>query len=299
MSEPYLISCCPTHQREPALRILHAGLAEDGQAGLLHALQAQHGLDESAFDGLLVAQKNEELQAATWVQLLPGQTAVVWPPASGHPASHLLMHAAAKLLDDQKIVLAQILASPDAAIDLPMLAAGEFQRLANLNYLTVDQSHFPQAPPAGNLQFESGAMNDPQRLGNLLLRTYEGSLDCPALNGARRPADIIDGYSGQTAQASEHWSFVRHNGEDVGALIMASHAQGENWELVYMGIVPPARGHRFGWQILQQALWQAHLGEAERMVLAVDEKNEHALRTYRRAGFVVWDRRTIYTRLRG
>ena len=68
-------------------------------------------------------------------------------------------------------------------------------------------------------------------------------------------------------------------------------------ELVYMGIVPAARGQGFGWQILQFALWQAELGKAERLVLAVDEDNEHALRTYRRAGLVVWDRRTVYARL--
>jgi ribosomal protein S18 acetylase RimI-like enzyme len=314
MSESYQITCCGVNERGDALRVLHAGLDEDGQVGLLHALNAVGNQDELAFAGLLVAQSGGGflagtelpaaelpiigLHAAVWVQLLPGRTAVVWTPAAGHPASPGLMRAAADYLDANDVVVAQILASPEAPTDQTMLAAGDFQQLANLIYLSVGPSHFPPVPPEGSLQFERCAERQPERLGKLLLRTYDDSLDCPALNGVRTPGDIVRGYAAQSAKDAQQWYFVRHNDQDVGTLILASHLQGGNWELVYMGIVPQARGQGFGWQILQCALWQAKSGHGQRMVLAVDEANVYALRTYRQAGFIVWDRRTVFARVR-
>ena len=179
-----------------------------------------------------------------------------------------------------------------------MLAEGEFHLIANLVYLTLDNNYFPQNAPENSLQFEAQAIESPERLGPLLLETYVGSLDCPALNGIRDPADIIKGYASQGTMHSDCWFFIRHVQQDVGTLILTSHANGENWELVYMGIVPSARGSGFGWQTLQQAMWQAHKNNAKRLVLAVDESNEPALQNYRKAGFVVWDRKKVYARLR-
>ncbi|MCG8450101.1 MAG: GNAT family N-acetyltransferase [Pirellulales bacterium] len=299
MPAQYSIACCQAAERTDVLRLLYVGLPEDQQTGLAHALAAVRGEDEAPFTGLLVARDAQKIQAAVWIQLAPGHTAVVWPPPAGHPASSALMHAAAVFLDQHDVALAQILAHPDTMPNEKTLADGDFHPLANLVYLTVENSHFPQACPEGDLQFEPQAYHQSERLGKLLLETYEGSLDCPALNGMRRPEDILEGYADQGALDTNQWYFIRHNQEDVGTLILTSHAQGENWELVYMGIVPTARGKGFGWQTLQHAMWQSRLFKAQRMVLAVDEMNEHALRTYRRAGFVVWDRRTVFARLRG
>jgi len=131
-----------------------------------------------------------------------------------------------------------------------------------------------------------------------LLRTYEESQDCPQLNGVRNSIDVLEGYREQGVFAPERWFFVQREDHDVGALILTDHPEGGNWELVYMGLVPEARGNGLGRQILDFAMWQAGLGGAERLVLAVDEANQYAREMYERAGFVAWDYRTVYARLR-
>jgi ribosomal protein S18 acetylase RimI-like enzyme len=82
-------------------------------------------------------------------------------------------------------------------------------------------------------------------------------------------------------------------------LILAGHAAAGNWELVYMGVTPEARGRGLGANIVHFALNVAARGGAQRVVLAVDAANQPAVEMYRRAGFLEWERRTVFARLAG
>jgi len=304
MPDRFRITRCPAAQRPDALRLLHEGLEEDQQQALVYALHETAKHPEDAFEGLLVADASQEKcgQGVVWVQLTPGNTAVLWRPAISSPAAEALLESAANFLDEQEITLAQVLANPESPSESDLLSAGGFQKLACLAYLTLDKDFFPSSQPTSKLQFQSHASDDSDRLGKLLLRTYEGTQDCPELNGVRQPADVLEGYAAQGSFSAERWFFVRlkdqEGDQDVGTLILTEHAEGANWELVYMGVTPSGRGKGLGWQIVQFALWQAACGGAQRLVLAVDEANEHALAVYRRAGFVVWDRKTVFVRIR-
>lgn len=297
-AEKLLIECCAAVDRPDALRLLHAGLSIDQKTALPVVLNAVHAEGETDFPGLLVAKDVETLIGAVWVQLAPGRTAIVWPPAIDGAASHDLMRAAASFLDDQRVALAQILVSPDAPHDPQLLAAGDFQRLVELEYLTVEKSLFPEVAPQGELQFAAAASDHPQRLGRVLLETYEQTLDCPQLNGLRNATDIIEGYAAQGEFSANRWFFVQQAGADVGVLILTEHPGGDTWELVYMGVVPAARGNGYGRQIVSFALAQATAGDAGRLVLAVDQTNAPAQSMYREAGFVSWDSRTVFARLK-
>ena len=297
MGNSYTIASCTAEKRADALRVLHAGLPPDQQMGLVHALQAVQDQGDSAFAGLLLATDAGEIIAATWAQLNAGQTAVVWLPDQTSSAALGLMEALAGFLEANQITLAQLLVGASGVVSAELLAAGEFQMLAKLAYLAADCCFFPTEQPTSQLQFQPDAGSDPHRLGELLLRTYEGSQDCPQLNGVRNTEDTLEGYREQGEFAPERWFFVQHEQQDVGALILTAHTDAGNWELVYMGLVPEARGNGFGQQILNFALWQAGLGGAERLVLAVDEANQYAREMYERAGFVAWDYRTVYARL--
>lgn len=296
-AEENLIERCEAASRADALRLLHAGLSPDQQAALPQTLESVHIQGESAFDGLLIAKQGNTLIGAVWVQLAPGSTAVVWPPAINGIASPELMRAAAEFLDDHSVALAQILISPDAPQDPEIFAAGGFRPLVELDYLMVQRELFPAAKPSGELQFTGAARDEPQRLERLLTATYEQTLDCPQLNGLRDAADVLAGYAAQGRFSADGWFFVRHHSTDVGVLILTEYPEGETWELVYMGVVPAARGNGFGRQIVNFALAQAAVGGAGRLVLAVDRENGPAQKMYREAGFVGWDRRTVYGRL--
>jgi ribosomal protein S18 acetylase RimI-like enzyme len=131
----------------------------------------------------------------------------------------------------------------------------------------------------------------------LIEQSYEGTLDCPELNDLRTAAEVVEGYKVQGSFDPDKWFLVQSEDVDVGVLILTEHPPGETWELVYMGVVPSARGRGLGEAIVRFGIEQARQSNAERLVLAVDERNILALEMYRRVGFVMWDRRCVYARV--
>ncbi len=286
---------CPVNQRTRALKALHEGLPEELQEGLVRALDSIRSHGESALDGLLVAPDGEGL-AVVWAQRLPGRTASVWPPPVDCPASQVLLLEAGKFLDKQEISLAQVLLSPRAEGMAKLLSRSGFRHLVDLQYLVADRRLFPQKAPETPLQFEPAAGEQPDRLCRLVEQTYQGTRDCPAINDMRAMPDVLAGYRAAGCYDPQRWFFVRHKHQDVGVLLLTQHSPGNNWELVYMGITPAARGNGFGGHIAQVALWKAGQGGAEQLVLAVDEANEPALAMYGRAGFTAWNHRRVFAR---
>lgn len=296
--EELLIELCDTNRRADALRQLHAGLSTDQQTAFPAALDAVRCQGDDAFAGLFVATNNAAIEECVWVQLAPGHTAVVWPPRVGGAASARLMQRAADFIDQRRIPLAQILISPQAPQDERLFEEAGFQVLADLVYLTLEAEQFP-APVADDvLEFEPAASDHPQRLGKLLLQTYEQTQDCPEVNDLRSAKDIVASYRAQGNFSPQRWFFVRHDDRDVGVLLLTEYETNNTWELIYMGVVPAARGQEFGQRILRFALEQANSAGAERLVLAADERNAPALAMYHAAGMVAWDRRRVYARMK-
>jgi mycothiol synthase len=212
-------------------------------------------------------------------------------------------------VDAQRIPLAQMVVGEHDGYSDAVQARCGFRRFAVLAYLfaeappisavtnEVDSPHGTE-PEFEGLHFVPRAGDEPQRLAALLEQTYIGTLDCPELDGVRPMPEVLEGYRAQGRHWPGDWYFVQENGVDVGALILAEHPGFGNWELVYMGVISAARGRQCGDRIIRFALDVAARRGAERLVLAVDEANTPALRAYERAGFVAWDRRIVYARLR-
>jgi ribosomal protein S18 acetylase RimI-like enzyme len=250
----------------------------------------------------------------------------VWSHAGEAPLTEALLRAAAEFVDDCRIPLAQIVVGEEDGYGDAMLARSGFPRFAELAYLFAETSaagetdHFSGSSPettdrlsgsspaalerdairqCEGLHFVPRAGDEPLRLAALLEQTYIGTLDCPGLDGVRPMDEVLEGYRAQGRHRPEEWYFVQEAGEDIGALILTEHPGVENWELVYMGLVPRARGRNCGLRIIRFALDTAARHGAQRLVLAVDANNLPALRAYERAGFIAWDRRIVYARLRG
>jgi hypothetical protein len=191
---------CSTTDLQPALKCLHAGLSGDQQTMLVATLDSLAGGEHAGFSGLLIAKRAEHIIATVWVQFTPGSAAVVWPPALDSPAARDLITAVATLLDERQTTLAQILFAATDPIDEPVLVAGGFRRLANLAYLTLERANFPRSAEM-SLRFEPHADQYPERLGSVIARSYQASLDCPELNDLRTPSEVIAGYKIQTRMA--------------------------------------------------------------------------------------------------
>ena len=85
-------------------------------------------------------------------------------------------------------------------------------------------------------------------------------------------------------------------GAILGCLLLTEHPAEKNWELIYFGVVPEARGSGQGLEIVRQAQWLTGQSSAERLVLAVDAANSPAIAVYAAAGFEAWDRRSVFLR---
>lgn len=307
---------CPAELRPAAIRQLHDALPVVQRAVFIAALDAVGVSDEAAWDGLVIAKPqaagaaNSRGAAAdrvdvAWLQPLPGKTACVWladPLTAGGAA---LLRRMAELGGQSDIALLQYIVDEDRPDLAEAMSQCGFVRLVELDYLFVDlfvdvgqsvggdDSRSANEAPAG-LQFVSHAASNPARLAKILDATYAGTHDCPALDGVRRIDDVVEGYKAVGRFVPEHWYVVERDGRYAGVLILADHGDVGNWEVVYMGVVPEARGHGLGRQIVRHAQRVAAHAGGERLVLAVDVANAPALAVYRDAGFVEWCRRTVY-----
>lgn len=292
------IVLCPPGRRGDAVALALSQIAPSQRREIAGAL-----LDAGdAGEALYVALCGGRVVGAAWGQRQPGNTAVLWPPrllaSQDSQVAHRLAEAVVRHLDRAGVVMTQVLLPPGESELVPVLTAAGFSHLADLIYLSCEAEQFPTQPPAcGKLQFVAHDLAERRRLINAVERTYAGTLDCVGLNGQRRIEDVIDGYRETGVFRAENWLIAMCEGRDVGVLLLADHPRAGHWELMYMGLVPEARGHGWGRHIARHAQWLARCAAVERIVLAVDAANRPALAMYERAGFAEWDRRSVFVRI--
>lgn len=317
------IVCCPEILWRPALDCLFqdwpANQRRDQVSYLLDTAR------DGGLEGLLVALEDGQLRGAVLSRPLGGKAALVWAPrlvykssdspdnsrdsslggssdgSTGTSAAETLRLALLTQLLDQlsesSVRLVQTLLTSDAASDERLFAQAGFARLADLIYLLGTSTQAAAPPESRELEFEAYRSSSHERFKQLVERTYEGSLDCPALDGVRDVEDVLAGYRVTGRFDPRKWLIVRAAGQDVGCLILADDPRLDQWELIYMGLVPEARGRRWGRLLVAQA--QRIAGQAGRrhLMLSVDAANEPAVRTYTHTGFVQCDVRRVLFRL--
>lgn len=258
-------------------------------------------------DGLLVAERASSLVGAVWIQRQPGNLAVVMPPrlVAGEPeasADALLEHAIDALAERGAVLLQASLAI-DAIDDMRRLSALGFEQCAELLLMASDTSGrgilATDAERAGPIVFQPYAAPLRDRLAAVVERTYQGTLDCPALDSVRDTCDVLDGYRETGVFDPNRWMFVQHAACDVGCLLLADHPRDGQWELVYMGLVPEVRGRGWGELVARHARRLTARAGRDRLVLAVDASNHPAVRMYARAGFLSLTRRAVMIRTIG
>ena len=301
MTDAPLIGPVPPEHQADALALVFRDLpAEDRERHVKALLEATRSGREP-MDGLLAARREGRLVGAVLSEIQAGRTAVIWPPRlpSDEPAStgQQLMAATSEVLTAKRICVAHALLEAGMEEDGRLLRAAGFEPLAELIYLVSGEAHFPGSPPATPIQFEPYNPGNHERFARVVEATYEGTLDCPRLNGIRPTEDVLAGYRATGVFSAARWLLVRHQGQDVGCLILADHPEQENWELVYMGLVPSARGNGWGRDITRRAQSLTRQAGRPRLVLAVDAANRPAMRMYLTLGFQAWDRRSAYLKV--
>jgi ribosomal protein S18 acetylase RimI-like enzyme len=249
---------------------------------------------------LLTATRGDRLVGAACVQRQPGRAAAVYPPriAADEPMATVeaLVDACLARARAGSAVFAQALLETDAGQIAEAFEKLGFRHITELLYLVSESESFPETEPPCVLTLVPYSDRDADRLAHIIERTYQDSLDCPAACGMRSVADILAGYAATGTSGTAQWLLLANEQTAVGCLLLTDHATDDQWELVYLGLVPDVRGRGWGFQVTRQAQWLTKQAGRKRLVLAVDAENGPAIAAYSQCGFTAWDRRSVFVR---
>ena len=170
----------------------------------------------------------------------------------------------------------------------------------------------------------------------LVEATYTGTLDCPKLAEYRTTSETLRGYQTAASFAPELWFDVFDNNtadsSPIGCMILAKHGEPQDQaaneapknpevvsskgpnddndpprnsdasseapviEIVYMGLLPHARGKGFGTLLVDQAAKVAVTLGGSRFILGVDRANQPALDIYKRKGMTSLLSETVWAK---
>ena len=290
------ISPAAADVRADVLRVVFAHLAREDRASQVADLLKSVERDPRALDGLLTVSLDGRFLGAGLAQMQPGRSAVIWPPPelkTPHAAADALLEALVQFSERNGAIIAQSLLAEDQPGE-EMLIRGEFRHISDLAFLFASTERATADGVAAELEFATYSDEHHQRMAAVIERSYVDTLDCPAMNDVRGVEDVLTGYRATGEYSPDRWLIARSQGRDVGCLLLADHPAAGQWELVYMGLTPEARGMGFGAELARRALWMARQAGRQRMVVAVDLANRPALRVYQDAGFVEWTTRRVF-----
>ena len=266
---------------------------------VLRAYRCSH----DAFASLITALRGNTLVGSVWGQSMPGRSVCLWMPrlvgTEPRQTAIQLLGELDRRLCSRRMDLIQAVLPKSRDQDLQLLAECGFEHAADLAFLFSECGPSDAVSSVSELSFEPFRVDQRERMLALIEATYEGTLDVPVLNGVRKMHDVFEGYWRTGVADPSHWFFVCRDHADVGCLLLANHPDQGQWELVYMGLAPLARGRGWGQVIVEFAKRFVAASADRRLVLAVDSANEPALRVYGQAGFAVCDRRDVMLKIPG
>lgn len=282
-----------------ALSLLVGGFPKGEQPGYLDTLARLVASPSATRDLVVVeAREGDQRRGVVLAQCLAGRAALIWPVrASEETLAVGLLESALKELRSRGVIVAQALAMPDRSDEARPFQIAGFADGGELVYMAATQEAFLSEPPKSEVAFDIVSPDDPE-LARVVAETYQGSLDCPLVDGWRTIEDVLAGYLATGTHRPELWRLLRRQGEAVGCLLLSDFPEHQQGELTYLGISPRYRGHGLGLIATRWTLHFAHQTNWQQVLLAVDAQNEPARRVYRDAGFhEVTTRRLLARRL--
>jgi mycothiol synthase len=273
--------------------------AEDRTARIANALQLieQEELDPR---GVWVVRGQNELLGAMVCMPVSGASGLVWPPQAVTHTCRVeiedqLLQSALAWLRQCGAKLAQVLLSQDENYLAPPLLRNGFSRITSLWYLRHDLG-FPAEllSEETHLVYQDYASCNQALFHETLLRTYEGTADCPEVNGIRDLREIIEGHQAQGKYDPRRWFLAFAGNLAVGVLMLTEIPEWHGWDISYVGVVPEARSRGLGRELTCKALRDAQAAGAVQVTLAVDDRNLPARNLYRQLGFESFDQREVY-----
>lgn len=135
---------------------------------------------------------------------------------------------------------------------------------------------------------------DRERWASVLARCCARTLDYPQLDAMLDAHDLLDVYAATGDSRTELWRMVECEQQAVGCVMVSVHRRRGCCELTYMGLLPAARGRRWGLELVRQAISLCGGRHSAHLIAAVDSGNDPAIAAYSRLGFAVSDRQEVF-----
>lgn len=243
--------------------------------------------------------EQRQCRGAVLALLLPGRTVVLMIPPAGEVGTTLASQtevtrqAAAELEQDRPYFL-QALVEPYCAAKQVVFQAAGFEFLTRLQYLEAAVSD--SGGSADEFSWVSYNEERCKQFEELVARTYVGSLDCPELTRLRPESDALAAHQASGEFEPALWEICKRGGAEAGCVLCAPLPDAKALEVVYMGVVPEARGMGIARRLLRRAAQHATARRLARLLLVVDERNAPARRLYEQHGFRCTSVRDAYLR---
>ena len=280
---------------------------EECAASVAEVLQAEAD-GELRLDGLLMAEANGKPLGAALTVVQEDDALFVWPavvhestadasPFSTAEIADAILQCVGRQIDNSGAWIGQCLIDCHETADRDAFSRNGFGHLADLIFM--QRLLTTPLPEPTQLPFET-VPYDPDKnrehFAAMLEKTYVGTCDCPELNGWRTGAQALAGHQAVGKFDSDLWKIYRIDGREIGVLLLSAHPDQNAWELVYLGLIPEARGNGYGREMLLNGLYEARAAGTESVFLAVDSRNRFAKKSYEDLGFTDTAVRAVHVR---
>lgn len=291
--------------RRRALAMLLTGRPREEDAAVDHFLRfaEMQGLDLSA---LWIAAEGGRMLGSVLLVPNHGATAMLFVgQATGWRDTAAVVRLIRAVCDGpgrEGVSVVQSLVDPGQVVEGQVLERAGLTRLAKLIYMQraiePGEHRVPRPVSLGGCAVPRIATYGPETHADFA-RTIEASyidtLDCPGLVGMRRIDDIIAGHRGTGRFDPDNWlAYFDEHDRPIAVLLLARVAQGAGHELVYLGVAPGYRGRGIGGRLMSYAVSEAARQGGTKLYLAVDDRNDPAVRLYNALGFRASSRKIAY-----
>jgi ribosomal protein S18 acetylase RimI-like enzyme len=284
-------------EREAAVGLVFQHLDEASRIDRVRTALQLLGRGELDPEGLFVVRRHG-LAGAILGLPAPGACGVLWPAQTAPPQPALedaLVRHATAWLRRRGCKLVQCLLTPEEeSLAAPLLRNG-LPHVADLWYFRHDLDFpFPRPDAPDRLRYETYSAATEELFRRVLLGTYEGTLDCPEINGARTAEEILEGHRSQGVHDPARWWLAFDGGDPVGLILLTETPEAEAWDVMYVGVVPEARRRGWAREMVRRALRAARAADVAQVTLSVDARNRPAWDLYTDMGFRPFEKRHVY-----
>lgn len=255
-------------------------------------------------NGLLIAVENGAIAGVVLYLMQSDKTAFLWPPMCAEsvqnpaPVEDLLLAELTTRIRREQAWIGQCIIEPHEIEARQKLTRNGYPTVTELDFmnldLTTDDSSCLSASLNQELQSVEFSADSYSRFCRVVEATYVNTLDCPLLSDHRTVDQALASHQTSGQFDPTRWKLYVADGKDVGALLLSEYPEQCAWEVVYMGVIPEARGHGYGREILEAGIRDAMQQQTNGLFLAVDTKNHVAQNVYKDVGFEVVTTRAVH-----